>query len=78
MAKEKLSITIDSNLSKEIQQFAKSKKLSTSKLIENVLVQWKKEIINTQMIEGYKAMAQENLLLAKEFEQTGKEIWPNG
>lgn len=77
MAKEKLSITIDSNLSKEIQKYAKTRKLSTSKLIENVLVQWKKENIKKQMVEGYKAMSLENSELAKEFEKLGNEVWPN-
>ncbi len=75
MSKEKLSITLDSDLSKEIQKFAKSKKLSTSKLIENVLLQWKQENIKKQMVEGYKSMAEENLKISKEFEALNNESW---
>jgi hypothetical protein len=77
MAKEKLSISIDSKLSGEIQKYAKSKHLSTSKLIENVLINWKKENFKKEMIEGYKSMANENLELVKEFESLNNEAWPN-
>lgn len=78
MAKEKISITIDKSLSEEIQNYAVKKKLSKSQLIENIIFQWQKDQKSKQMIEGYKAMAKENLEIAKDFESSGNEIWLNG
>ncbi len=76
MPKERISITIDENLSVEIQSFAKSNNLSRSEFIEDVLMEWQKKCKREQMIEGYKIMAKENLECAKDFAVLDEEVWP--
>jgi hypothetical protein len=77
MAKEKISITIESSISKAIEAIALKENLSKSQLIENIIAQWQKEQKQRKMIEGYKAMAQENLGIAEDFSKLENEAWPN-
>lgn len=77
MPKERISVTINESLSSDIQNYAKSKKLSRSELVEDILFQWQKNYKKQQMVEGYKAMAKENLQCAKDFNFLSREVWPN-
>lgn len=77
MPKERICISIDENLVYEIQGYAKSNNISRSELIEEVLIQWQRNWKKQQMVEGYKAMAKENLKYAKTFALLGEEAWPD-
>jgi metal-responsive CopG/Arc/MetJ family transcriptional regulator len=65
--KGKLSISLDVSLLHEIEMYSKAKKISRSQVIENALKKWQQELKKKEMIEGYKAMAQENAQIAEEF-----------
>jgi len=73
--KNKISVSIDLSLIKEIGRVSSITRLSRSKIIEFALEDWRKKHLKKQMIEGYKAMAKENLKIAKEFEKPNDEVW---
>ena len=77
MGKEKISITLDKALTQDIRIYAQQKKLSRSKIIEQVLNEWNRAYKTKMMIEGYKEMAKENLSCAKAYEPLSNEVWGN-
>jgi len=75
--KGKVSISLDISLLNDIEMYSKAKKIPRSQLIEEVLKKWQQELKKREMIEGYKAMAQENAQITKEFAKLGEEVWPD-
>jgi metal-responsive CopG/Arc/MetJ family transcriptional regulator len=77
LTKGKVSISLDSSILQDIELYSKSRNVSRSQVIESVLKKWQLDLKKKQMIEGYKAMAQENTRIAEEFSSSGQEVWPH-
>lgn len=65
MSKEKITVTIDEDLVKEIDRTAKIVKKSRSYLVEEAIGTWKRVQIERGLKEGYLAMAEEDLATAE-------------
>ena len=76
-AKGKVSISLEVSLLQDIEMYSKARKISRSQVIENALKKWQQKLKRREMIEGYKAMAQENAQIADEFAKSGQEVWPD-
>lgn len=77
MAKQKVSVTIDGELLRDIESYLQIKNISRSVFFEQVLLNWQRDYMRKQMIQGYKAMSKENSQIAKEFEALDNEVWTN-
>ncbi len=75
--KGKVSISLDASILQDIKMYSKSKKVSRSQVIESILKTWQAEIKKREMIEGYKAMTQENTRIAEDFSSLAQEVWPD-
>jgi metal-responsive CopG/Arc/MetJ family transcriptional regulator len=71
--KVKLTVTIGSSLAKELDEEAKSRKLSRSALVEEAIRALKKKRLEESLKNGYRAMAEENLKVAEEMIHYGSE-----
>lgn len=75
--KGKVSISLDVSLLHDIEVYSKAKKIPRSKVIEDALKKWQQKLKKREMIEGYKAMAQENARITEEYAKLGQEVWPD-
>ena len=65
MSKERITVTIDEDLVKEIDRTAKIIKRSRSYMVEEAIGTWKRVQIERGLKEGYLAMAEEDLATAE-------------
>jgi metal-responsive CopG/Arc/MetJ family transcriptional regulator len=72
----RLTISIPKNLVAFADEIAGEKKTSRSKVIANCLSEMADKHMIAEMEEGYKAMAEENLLLAEQVVPLITETWP--
>jgi len=72
--KERLSITIDSDLFAKIEKVAKEEKKPRSKIIMEALKIWEQKRIEYLMREGYVEGAKEDLELAEFDLEAGNEV----
>ncbi len=77
MAKQKVSVTINSELLMDIEAYLQMKNISRSVFFEQILLNWQQDYVRKQMIEGYKAMSKENAQIAEDFEALDNEVWTN-
>ena len=66
MSKEKITVTIDQELLEDLDRAAKSQGESRSCVLEKAIYAWKKARLERELIEGYRAMAEEDLKVAEE------------
>ena len=72
--KERLSITIDSDLFAKIEKVAKEEKKPRSKIIMEALKIWEQKRIEYLMRKGYVEGAEEDLELAEFDLEAGNEV----
>jgi metal-responsive CopG/Arc/MetJ family transcriptional regulator len=65
MSKEKITVTIEEDLVKEIDRTAKIINKSRSYLVEEAIGTWKRARIEQGLKKGYLAMAEEDLATAE-------------
>jgi metal-responsive CopG/Arc/MetJ family transcriptional regulator len=65
MSKERITVTIDEELVKELDRAAEAQNQSRSNLVEAAVQTWRKVQLERTLIEGYKAMADEDLKVAE-------------
>lgn len=63
---EKMTISIPHDLLSITDEIAKEKKISRSKVVSSCLREMASKRLESQMIEGYKAMAKANLKFAED------------
>ncbi len=73
MSKEKITVTIEEELLEELDRAAKSQKVSRSSVLEKAIRTWKKSLLQQQLIEGYRAMSDEDLKVAEQNLHAGYE-----
>ena len=73
MSKEKITVTIDEELLEDLDRAAKSQRVSRSSVVEKAIRTWKKALLQRELIEGYRAMADEDLKVAEQNLPAGYE-----
>ena len=73
MSKEKITVTIDEELLEDLDRVAKSQSESRSKVLEKAIRTWKKSLLQRELIDGYKAMSEEDLKVAERNLHAGYE-----
>jgi metal-responsive CopG/Arc/MetJ family transcriptional regulator len=71
--KQKVTITIDETIIKDIDRLSKKEGESRSNLIEKALKVWRRKQFEKELIEGYVAMAKEDLETAEVNLEVGVE-----
>ena len=71
--KQKVTITIDEAIIKDVDRLSKKEGESRSNLIEKALKAWKQKRLKGELIEGYMAMAEEDLDTAEANLEAGAE-----
>jgi metal-responsive CopG/Arc/MetJ family transcriptional regulator len=66
MSKAKVALAIDESLIGEIDRYARETKSNRSRVVEFALNEWKRNRLEREMAEGYKAMSDENLTTAED------------
>jgi metal-responsive CopG/Arc/MetJ family transcriptional regulator len=74
MQTEKLTISVPSDLLKLTDEIAKEKNVSRSKLISSCLRDLADKRLEARMIEGYKAIAKDNLKFAENSIHLANEV----
>jgi len=63
--KQKVTITLDEAILKEIDRFSREQGQSRSNVIEGAIRNWKQKRLEKELIEGYTSMAKEDLETAE-------------
>jgi len=63
--KQKVTITVDEAILKEIDRFSKEQSQSRSNVIEEAIREWRQKHLENELIEGYTSMAEEDLETAE-------------
>jgi metal-responsive CopG/Arc/MetJ family transcriptional regulator len=72
--KERLSVTIDSDLASKIKKISNEEKIPQSKIIGEAIRLWEKRRIETLMRRGYLDSSDEDLYLAEFDLEAGNEV----
>jgi metal-responsive CopG/Arc/MetJ family transcriptional regulator len=71
--KQKITITIDESIIKDIDRLSEREGESRSQLIEKAVKAWRQKQLEKELIEGYAAMAKEDLETAEANLEAGVE-----
>jgi metal-responsive CopG/Arc/MetJ family transcriptional regulator len=63
--KQKVTITVDEAIIKEIDRFSEEQGESRSNVIEEAIREWRQKHLENELIEGYTSMAEEDLETAE-------------
>jgi hypothetical protein len=77
MASDRFTITVPEEIAKRVRKRAREERKPVSQVIADDLRTAERERIRQRMIEGYKAMAEENERLAEEWFEISAETWPD-
>jgi metal-responsive CopG/Arc/MetJ family transcriptional regulator len=72
--KQKVTITVDEAILKEIDKLSKSLGESRSRLIEDAIRVWREKELEKELIDGYLAMAKEDAEMAENYLEAGMEV----
>jgi len=72
--KERLSVTIDSDLASKIKRISVEEKVPQSKIIGEAIRLWEKRRIESLMRRGYQESSDEDLYLAEFDLEAGNEV----
>ena len=70
----KVTITIDEAAIKDIDRLSKRQGESRSRLIEEAIGFWRQNLMERELVEGYKAMYHENAEIAEDHLAAGVEV----
>lgn len=71
--KQKVTITVDEAILKEIDRFSEEQGESRSNVIEEAIREWRQKHLENELIEGYTSMAEEDLETAEANLGAGRE-----
>jgi metal-responsive CopG/Arc/MetJ family transcriptional regulator len=74
MAKERITVTIDEGLVQDLDRAAEAQHRNRSNLVEAAIRTWKRVQLEQELIEGYRAMAEEDLKVAEANLPAGYEV----
>ena len=72
--KQKVTITIDGVILKEIDKLSKWQGESRSRLIEDAIRVWRDKELEKELIDGYLAMAKEDAEMSENHLEAGTEV----
>ena len=72
--KLKVTVTIEESIVGEIDRASKERGESRSRVIETAIQEWRKRELDKQLIEGYRAMAKEDMETAEANLAAGEEV----
>lgn len=72
-SKQKVTVTIDEAIVREIDKLSKEMNETRSHLIEEALKAWRRGQMEQELIDGYRAMAREDAKTAEQNLEAGKE-----
>lgn len=72
--KLKVTVTIEESIVREIDRASNERGESRSRVIETAIQQWRKRELDKQLIEGYLAMAKEDVETAEANLAAGVEV----
>jgi len=72
--KQKVTITVDEAILKEIDKLSKSHGESRSRLIEDAIRVWREKKLEKELIDGYLAMAKEDAEMVESHLEAGMEV----
>lgn len=72
-SKQEVTVTIDEAIVKEIDKLSKEMNETRSHLIEEALKAWRRGQVEQELIDGYCAMAKEDVKTAEQNFAAGKE-----
>ena len=72
--KLKVTITVDKSVVEEIDRLSKEQRESRSHLIEEAIKAWRQKQLEKELIDGYLAMAKEDLETAEANLKAGMEV----
>lgn len=73
MSKERITVTIEEELVRELDRVARTAKGSRSNLVETAIRTWKKLRLEQELMAGYRTMAEEDRRVAEENLAAGSE-----
>ena len=73
MGKVKITVTIEETLIEELDRWAGEQRQSRSRIVEDAVVDWQRRRREAALIEGYQAMAEEDVDTAEAALQAGFE-----
>ena len=65
MGKTKITVTIDESIIKDLDRLSEQRRESRSRLVEEAVKVWRNGQMEKELIEGYQAMAQEDVATAE-------------
>lgn len=72
-SKQKVTVTIDKSIVREIDKLSKEMNETRSHLIEEALKAWRRGQVEQELIDGYCAMSKEDAKTAEQNLEAGKE-----
>ncbi|MBI5328384.1 MAG: ribbon-helix-helix protein, CopG family [Deltaproteobacteria bacterium] len=72
-SKQKVTVTIDEGIVREIDRLSKEMNETRSHLVEEALKAWRRGQVEQALIDGYRAMAKEDAETAEQNLAAGKE-----
>ena len=72
--KLKVTVTIEESIVREIDRASNERGESRSRVIETAIQEWRKRELDKQLIEGYLAMAKEDVEIAEANLAAGVEV----
>ncbi len=77
MTTERITVTLPSEIAERLRREGKEQRKPVSRLVAEALAAQEEQRIRQRMIEGYKAVAAENLKFAEEALPLALETWPD-
>lgn len=72
-SKQKVTVTIDEAIVRDIDRLSKEMNETRSHLVEEALKTWRRGQVEQELIDGYRAMAKEDKKTAEQNLDAGKE-----
>ncbi len=73
VGKAKITVTIEKEMIQELDRWSVRRKENRSRLVEEAVRLWQEEQLNAELVEGYKAMAEEDAKTAEASLAAGAE-----
>ncbi len=73
MGKAKITVTIEEALIEGLDRLSEQRNQNRSQIVEEAIQSWQRGQIEHELIEGYRAMAKEDVEMAENHFQVGRE-----
>ena len=74
---ERITVSLPKHVSESATSMAAERKISRSQLIAQLVEAEQKRLVERELAEGYRALAEEHRRLAEAAVGTAREVWPS-